>query len=101
MMLIKNIDLVAKIIVVLVSLFSVVYTFGVVWRVEKKLDISYKLLLTALLFFVAGEILDIFNFGNHFIFSILSSVARIAFAFFFLLGVLEMRSLIRKMDGEK
>ena len=100
-MLIKNIDLIAKIVVVLISLFSVVYTFGVVWRVEKKLDIAYKLLLTALLFFVAGEILDIFNFGNRFIFSILSSSARIAFAFFFLFGILEMRSLIRKMDGEK
>lgn len=100
-MLIKNIDLFAKIVVVLISLFSVVYTFGVVWRVEKKLDISYKLLLVALLFFVTGEILDIFNFGNRFLFSILSSVARIAFAFFFLFGILEMRSLIRKMDGEK
>jgi hypothetical protein len=100
-MLIKNIDLIAKIIVILVSLFSVVYTFGVVWRVEKKLDISYKLLLVALLFFVAGEILDIFNFGNRLLFSILSSAARITFAFFFLFGILEMRSLIRKMDGEK
>jgi len=100
-MLIKNIDLFAKIVVVLLSLFSVVYTFGVVWRVEKKLDISYKLLLVALLFFVAGEILDIFNFGNRFLFSILSSAARIAFAFFFLFGILEMRSLIRKMDGER
>ncbi len=100
-MFIKNIDLIAKIAVVLISLFSIVYTFGVVWRVEKKLDISYKLFLTALLFFVTGEILDIFNFGNHFIFSILSSAARVTFAIFFLFGILEMRSLIRKLDGEK
>lgn len=100
-MFIKNIDWIAKILVILVSLFSVVYTFGVVWRVEKKLDIAYKFLLTGLLFFVAGEILDIFNFGQRFIFSILSSAARVAFAFFFLFGILEMRSLIRKMDGEK
>lgn len=97
----ETVSLLLKILVILISLFSIVYDFGIVWRVEKKLDTAYKLFLAGISFFVLSEILGMTVLGNPALSSMLSDISRVIFAIFFLSGILEMRNLIRKMDGEK
>lgn len=97
----KNISLLFEILTVLVSLFAVVYSFGVVWRVEKELDTAWKLFLAAVIFFVIGEIFSILDLGEKELMSLFSNISKTAFATLFLLGILETRDFIRKMDGEK
>jgi hypothetical protein len=84
-------------ILICLSLFSIIYTFGVVWRVEKKLDIAFKLFLTAIIFFTGSEIILFLPLQSTQFFSL---IAQIIFAIFFLAGTLEMRSMLRRMDGE-
>lgn len=92
--------LLLKFATILVSLFSIVYSFGVIWRVEKKLDIAYKLFLAAILFFTISQILEIIENKNYLI-DVASNIFILIFAGLFLAGILETRSLIRKVDGEK
>lgn len=87
--------------VIAFALLSVVYTLGVVWRVEKRLDISYKLFLVSIVSFAAGEITKIFTAPGDALLNLLINFSRLFFAFFFLAGIFTMRSLIRKLDGEK
>jgi len=47
----NNLELLSHILIVFLALFSIIYTFGVVWRVEKKLDISFKLFFNRHYFF--------------------------------------------------
>jgi hypothetical protein len=83
-------------------LFSVIFTAGVVWRVEHELDISYKLFLAAIVFILAAEILDLYyGLDNQLYVSLIVKILRMLFAAFFLAGVLFMRDIIRHLDGEK
>lgn len=97
----QNLDLTINIAVLVFALLSIIYTFGVVWRVEKKLDVSYKLFLISIFAFTVGEITKIFNQPSVPQLNLLINISRLFFAFFFLAGILTMRSLIRKVDGEK
>ena len=90
----------AKLFILFGSLFSIIYTFGVVWRVEKKLDLSFKLLLGAIISFTISEILSLFSPGKTDWLPILSIAFRVAFIILFLVGILEMRHMLRKLDGE-
>ena len=90
--------LISKGIIIIGALLCVVYTFGVVWRVEKKLDLSYKLFLAAIISFTLAEFVLLFDFKLALIINIL---LRVAFVVFFLSGILEMRNMLRRMDGEK
>lgn len=82
-------------------LLAIVYTAGVVWRVEKKLDVSYKLYLSAIIFLFVAETADLYYaLDNTFAFALIVKIGRVLFAMLFLAGILEMRSVIRKMDGE-
>ena len=89
--------LILQIIIVFLALLSVTYTIGVVIRVEKKLDVSYKEVLTAIIAFAIAETLAIFKLENQWW---LDLVFRLLFVIFFLSGILEMRKLVRKLDGE-
>ena len=82
------------------SFCSIIYAFGVVWRVEKKLDIAFKLFLMAIIFFTAGEVCALVQNQKGLDFNFLSLVLKTFFVLFFLFGMLEMRSMLRKMDGE-
>ena len=94
-------ELLVKIIMVVIFLFSAIYTSGVIWRVEKKLDTAYKLFLLSIIFFITSEILAFSGNNNPLYILIARDLAKILFALFFLIGILEMRSLIRHIDGEK
>jgi hypothetical protein len=87
--------------IIILALFSVIYTFGVVWRVEKKLDVSYKFFLAAIIFFTLSEIIQLFILADRLWLNYLASGLRFLFVIFFLLGTLEMRELLRRLDGEK
>jgi hypothetical protein len=88
-------------VIILGSLLAIVYAFGVVWRVEKKLDLSYKLLLGSIISFTLSEILSLFQFERRSWVLIFSFALKALFAILFLAGILEVRNMLRKMDGEK
>lgn len=89
--------------VTIISLFlAIIFTAGVVWRVEKKLDISYKFFLAAVICVLAAEILDLYYaIDNQASIALLVKSLRMLFAFFFLAGVLFMRNIVRNLDGEE
>ena len=95
-----SIFLILELIIIFFALFSIIYTFGVVWRVEKKLDLSYKLILGSIIAFTTSEILSIIHLQNGEWLILLALILRTVFIILFLFGILEMRYLIRKMDGE-
>lgn len=96
----EDIVLFSRLIIIFGSLFSIIYTFGVVWRVEKMLDISFKMILGSIIFFTLSEIFSLLNFMETGWTEILSLILRTLFVILFLGGILEMRRMIRKMDGE-
>jgi len=86
-------------IILFFCLIAIVITSGVVWRVEKKLDVSYKFLLIAIILFTFGVLADIFS-------NILppwewQKIAKALFIIFFTIGVFEMRSLIIGLEEKK
>jgi len=82
-------------------LLSIIFTAGVVWRVEKKLDISYKFFLTAIIVLLAAETLDLYyGIDNQVNIALIVKILRMFFALFFLSGVLFMRKIVRDLDGE-
>ncbi len=97
----KNVELLINAVIILSSLFAVVYTLGVVWRVEKKLDLSYKLFLIAILAFVASILIEILNPIQDSLMELAANLMKMLFSVFFLAGVSTMRNMIRKIDGEK
>jgi len=83
-------------------LFSIIYTAGVVWRVEMKLDISYKFFLLAVIFLFFAESIDLYyGLENGAFWALAVKSLRMLFALNFLVGVLFMRNILRSMDGEK
>jgi hypothetical protein len=96
----ENIILFSRLVIIFGSLFSIIYTFGVVWRVEKMLDISFKMLLGSIIFFTLSEAFSFFNLTENSWTELSSLIARALFIILFLAGILEMRRMLRKMDGE-
>jgi hypothetical protein len=95
-----SVNVVADFFIIIACLFSIIYTFGVVWRVEKKLDVSFKLFLVAIISFTISEIFLLLNLGKEELTQLISLGFKIVFVIFFLLGILEMRKMLREMDGE-
>lgn len=81
---------------------ALVYTIGIVWRVELELDLAYKFLATAVFFLLAAEILGVIPMVHQVFFwtALLWTVKFLAASCVFL-GMFFMRDLIRKIDGEK
>ncbi len=96
-----KIILVLNLVGILLTFFSIIYAAGVVWRVEKKLDISYKLFLAAILVYAVSLFLEMFNVTNAAVMELYISITKVLFVSLFLAGVLMMRDLIRDIDGEK
>lgn len=93
--------LIANSLVIALSLAAVVFAFGVVWRTEKELDISYKFFLGAIIAFTTFEFLELFTFDGREVVAELALVFKFLFAVLFLAGIFTARDLLRKMDGEK
>jgi hypothetical protein len=95
----ENILLGVNIITISALFFSIIYTAGVVWRVEMELDVAYKFFLVAIVALLIAEVADLY-YGTASIAIIVKS-ARMIFAACFLAGILFMRDIVRKLDGEK
>ncbi|MDQ1283978.1 MAG: hypothetical protein QG620_326 [Patescibacteria group bacterium] len=65
-----------------------------------KLDKSYKLFFAALVFLVISEISGLIFTGNPTL-EIVKNISKVTFSAFFLGGILEARSMLRDVDGEK
>lgn len=82
-------------------LLSIVYSIGIVWRVEGELDTSYKYFAFAIVFFFITEVLRVYYSGNDIRIQNLEKVSTTLFAILFLAGTLYMRDIVRTLDGEK
>jgi len=97
----QNLEIIAKIVALISSLLAIIFGFGVVWRVEKKLDVAFKLFLAAIVVFFVGEFSGLFYFSAAGLLIYIAPGAKILFALLFLAGMAQMRSIIRRIDGEK
>jgi len=97
----SKIILVLNILGIVLTFFSIVYAAGVVWRVEKKLDISYKLFLAAILVYAVSLFLEMFSVIDSATMELYISISKVLFIGLFLGGILMMRDLVRDIDGEK
>ncbi len=81
---------------------SLVYTVGIVWRVEMELDLAYKFLATAVFFLLAAEILNVVPSVHAVTFwTVVLWTTKFLAALCLFFGMFFMRDLIQKMDGEK
>lgn len=94
------VTLIANIATLLLLFVSLVFTAGIVWRVEKELDVSYKLFLGALVMLLLSEFIGKL-FSETMLFLTIAALFKVVFAALLLAGVWTMRDLIRRLDGEK
>lgn len=87
-------------ITIAIYLLVLVFAVGIVWRVEKELDLSYKFFVAAATCLTLAEILG-FYVSQTFDVALWSKALRVGAAAFLLVSILLMRDLVRKLDGEK
>ncbi|NTW13824.1 MAG: hypothetical protein HGA31_02210 [Candidatus Moranbacteria bacterium] len=89
-------------VMIVALLLSIVFTAGVVWRVEMRLDVAYKLFLAGIVCFLLAEIANFWYVpGTREIAVLVADTLRTLFSVFFLAGILSMRRIVRDMDGER
>jgi len=102
---IQNLVFATEALIFVLVILAIIYTLGVVWRVEKKLDLAFKLFFVSIIFFFVSQIIKnipmLICCLEDSYFELAGGIAKLLFIAFFLGGMLEMRSMIRKMDGEK
>jgi hypothetical protein len=87
--------------IILTLLLGLVFTLGIIWRTEKKLDISYKFTFVALLGFLASRVIALgYFFPVEFRDVVIVGLDFVG-TFFLLLSILEMRDIVRILDKEK
>lgn len=84
----------------LLFLLVLIFAIGIVWRVEQELDWAYKFFVIAAMSILLADVLGLSAFGGGYM-VLLSKGLRLVGAVAFLLSVLFMRDLVRKLDGEK
>jgi uncharacterized membrane protein len=94
------VTLVADLATLFLLFLSLVFTAGIVWRVERELDVSYKFFLVALVVLLLAESLGKF-FSETQVYAMISSMLKVVFGLLLLAGVWTMRDIVRKLDGEK
>lgn len=83
------------------SLVCIVITAGVVWRVEKKLDVSFKFFLIAIIVFTIGIFFDILEFYSLLPAWDFQKIIKAVFILLFSIGMYEMRSLVIRLENIK
>lgn len=96
----QYVEFVSNVLVVMMLIVSLIFLSGIVWRVEMKLDISFKLFFAATAFLLVFEIKNILA-KEAFWLDALGYASKALFAVLFFWGVMEMRSLLRDVDGER
>lgn len=87
--------------VFILSLVSTFFTFWIVWRVEQKLDTSFKFILFAIIVFTLGSTINIFQYYGAVPSGGWKKIMELLFIACFTIGVFEMRSLIRSVEKKK
>lgn len=95
----QNLELIVQIISVILISFSLVFTLGIIWRVEMKLDKAYKFFFGALLCLFLIKIMDVFIKGE--IFSLIYQFLNLLFYILLSWGIWLVRDLIMDIDGER
>lgn len=95
----QNFEIVAQIAYLIMIAFSLVFTLGIIWRVEMRLDMAYKVFFCALVFLFLGGLANFFVETESFV--VIKGTLDILFAAFLLVGIWLMRDLMRNIDGEK
>ena len=91
-----------QLLIFLLSLIAIVITFGIVWRVERQLDISYKFILAAIITFSFGELIEILRIFNVLYIGIWwQGIVKGLFAIFFIIGVSQMWRLIKDLEVQE
>jgi hypothetical protein len=78
---------------------AIVFTLGIIWRVEMKLDWAYKVFFVSLVFLFLGKVIDFFTTAKAWM--IAGQAVDLLFSIFLLSGIWMMRDLFRQIDGEK
>ncbi len=88
---------------VTVGLFLLVLVFsvGIVWRVEKELDWSYKFFVVAATSIMLADVLGLYYADDGSSVTLMGKGLRFIGALAFLVSVLLMRDIVRKLDHEK
>lgn len=85
----------------LIVLMSVVVATGIVLRVEKRLDVSFKFFQAAAIIFAIILIFEIISATFHLPnYTPIRLYLRMLFSICFLFGLWEMRTIVRELDGE-
>lgn len=86
-----------------IALFLLVLLFslGIVWRVEKELDWSYKFFVVAAMSVMLADVFGLYYSEQESTMILLSKGLRFVGAITFLVSVLLMRDIVRKLDHEK
>lgn len=95
----QNLEVGIQILSIVLLLFSLVFTLGIIWRVEMKLDTAYKVFFCALIFLLALKIVDFFVKNE--LAELLYQILNFLFSLFLFWGIWLMRDLMRNIDGEK
>ncbi len=83
-------------------LVTLVYTVGIVWRVEMELDVSYKFLAFAVLFLTIAEIAGVLpEVRENAEWTLYLYGTKLLTAISLFLGMYFMRDLVRRLDGER
>ena len=92
-----GIDILTVGLFLLVLLFSI----GIVWRVEKELDWSYKFFVVAAASVMLADVMGLYAANQEAFVVLLSKGLRFIGAVSFLVSILFMRDIVRKLDHEK
>lgn len=87
--------------VILTLLLGLAFTLGIVWRTEKKLDLTYKCIFVALLSFLGSRAIALGTFLTDDKQALVAGGLDFVGVFFLLLSILEMRDIVRSLDKEK
>jgi len=100
-----ELELAFHLIIIVFSLLAVFVTFWIVWHVEKKLDVSFKFFLGAIMFFTLHSIFDMLQFFELFPAWHWEKILKAGTLAFFALAIFEMREVIvgieRRFTGKK
>lgn len=86
---------------IVLFLLVLVFSVGIVWRVEKELDWSYKFFVIAAASILLADVIGLYAAQQETTTILLGKGLRFSGAVAFLVSILIMRDIVRKLDHEK
>ena len=95
-----NLTIISNLIILILVLFAIWITFGVIWRTRNGLGTYHKYLLAAIIILGIKSILRVLDSLYLISAGITFEILNILFIVFLILGFWKMRNIVRKIDGE-